>query len=71
MYIKERRAALGITQEALAEQVGVGRSSVAHWETGRKTPTTDKLPDLARVLRCRVEDLFKAPEGEDTRKEAS
>lgn len=38
------RRARGMTQEALAELLGVSRQSVAKWEAGLALPDPDKLP---------------------------
>lgn len=70
IYIRERRAALGVTQEALAARVGVERPAIALWETGARTPTTDKLPALASALGCGIDDLFRPPEENADREEA-
>jgi DNA-binding transcriptional regulator YiaG len=32
------RAAVGVTQQQLAEELGVGRVTVARWESGTRTP---------------------------------
>ncbi|HCB94414.1 MAG TPA: hypothetical protein DEP65_01205 [Ruminococcus sp.] len=56
--IKELRQSIGITQEQLAEQLNVGQSTVAMWERGINMPRSDKLPELAKVLKCEVSDLF-------------
>lgn len=61
VYIRERRAAAGITQEALAAKLGVLRSTVALWETGARTPTTPTLPALAGALGCGIGELFHPP----------
>ena len=39
-------------------------STVAMWESGENVPRADKLPDLARVLGCTVDDLFRDSERE-------
>lgn len=57
--IKKLRKALNLSQEAVAEQMGVTQASVAAWECGIAVPRTDKLPKLAQVLGCGVEDLFE------------
>jgi transcriptional regulator with XRE-family HTH domain len=49
-YIAERRKALGLSQDALAEALRVTRTLVSRWETGAQRPTADQLEDLARVL---------------------
>ena len=56
--IKELREAAGMTQSALAEKVGVDRTSVSKWETGAAFPASGKLPRIAEVLGCTVSDLF-------------
>ena len=70
IFIKDRRTALGMTQEDLAARVGVERPAIALWETGARTPTTDKLPSLASALECGIDALFRPPEENADREEA-
>lgn len=70
IYVKERRTAGGMTQGDLAARLGVDRSTVAQWETGARTPTTDKLPALAEALGCGIADLFGPPGENADREEA-
>lgn len=58
MNIKDKRLSLNLTQTELGEKLNVTRSTVAMWETGEAKPRTDKLPELARILNCTIEDLF-------------
>jgi transcriptional regulator with XRE-family HTH domain len=44
--LKRRRKALGLTQEQLAQALGVTRQSVYLWETGTRLPA-GRLLDLA------------------------
>lgn|GEM_PF-484536 len=46
----ELRKGLGLTQEDLADRVGVSRQSVSKWETGESLPDMVKLVQLADVL---------------------
>lgn len=39
----------GITQMALAHQLGVSRQAVTRWESGETTPSMDKLKALAKI----------------------
>jgi transcriptional regulator with XRE-family HTH domain len=39
MKIKQQRQALGLTQRALAEKLGVSVTTVSAWETGRRNPS--------------------------------
>ena len=43
--IQRERTRLGLSQEKLAEQVGVSRQAVSKWELGDATPELDKLAD--------------------------
>ena len=58
MRIKRLREAAGITQSALADQMGVIQSSVCNWETEIALPKSKDLPRLAKVLGCSISDLF-------------
>ena len=57
--LRERRKAAGFTQKELAAQVGVTRQALIQVEAGEYLPNTTVSLRLARVLGCRVEDLFR------------
>lgn len=57
--IKKAREKAGLTQQDLANELGVGQSTVAMWETQNSLPRTDKLPALAKILGCTIDDLLK------------
>ncbi len=56
--IKVERARHDLTQEQLADLVGVTRKTINTVETGRFVPSTVLALKLARALHIRVEDLF-------------
>lgn len=56
--IRETRRARGLTQDALAGRVGVSRSAVAQWETGRAGQVTGHLAAIAAALEVGVEFLL-------------
>ena len=56
--LRERRLALGLSQKQLATLTGITRQAVAAVETNQYSPATSVALQLARALRCRVEDLF-------------
>jgi transcriptional regulator with XRE-family HTH domain len=56
--IKKLRTQLGLTQQQLAEYVGVSQQTIARWEGGADVPTK-YLKDLAIVLECSVSDLIE------------
>ena len=53
----QRRKALGLTQEALAELVDVGRTTVVRWERGESEPLPSIRPKLARALKVSADLL--------------
>lgn len=55
--IKNRRKR-GITQEALAEYMGVSKASVSKWETGVTYPDITLLPQLATFFHISIDDLI-------------
>ena len=52
------RRSLHITQEELAERLGISRQAVSKWESDLAYPETDKLLLLARLYGCTVDYLL-------------
>mgnify|MGYP005768260275 FL=1 len=65
LRLKAIREERGISQKALAQILGVGRSTVAMWERGSILPNASKLPELADTLCCSIDALYgrTPPEG--------
>ncbi len=69
IYFGERIAAyrkeLGLTQEGLAQKLGVTNQAVSKWESDQCCPDIMLLPDLADVFGVSLDELFgrAAPEG--------
>ena len=53
---------LGLGGSALAEAMGVNRSTIAKWESGISAPKSAALPKLANVLGCSIEKLYESKE---------
>lgn len=60
--IKRARAELGISQTAIAKQFGISRAAVAQWENGTTRPDSDKLVELASILKLSLATML---EGDD------
>lgn len=58
MRIKELREAAGISQAELVRAMGVDQAAVFRWENGQTMPRAAKLPQLADLLGCSIDDLF-------------
>lgn len=48
-----------MTQEKLAERMGVSRQTISKWETGEAVPELDKLVELSRLFSCTIDALLK------------
>lgn len=66
--IRELRKANGITQEKLAEYLGVTYQSVSKWENGVSLPGIALLPVIANVFGVTIEELYGSGNSEQTNK---
>lgn len=57
--IPQHRARLKLTQEALAQQVGVRRETIVFLEQGRYVPSLKLAHDIAVVLGTKIDELFE------------
>lgn len=55
----------GLSQEALAERLGVSRQAVSKWETGDATPELDKLRALSETFHVTADWLLSDAEPEE------
>lgn len=56
--LKELRMERNWTQGQLAKKMGVTRTAVVKWESGKAYPTAEKLIELARIFKCQVDYLL-------------
>lgn len=56
--IAQKRKALGLTQEALAAQLGISSQAVSKWENDISAPDITLLPTLAKTLNCTTDELL-------------
>jgi putative transcriptional regulator len=56
--IRELRAKTGITQEELAQQVGVRRETIVFLEKGKYNPSLKLAYRVARTLGSTIEEVF-------------
>ena len=55
--LKQIRKSKKISQEELADKLGVSRQSVSKWETGENYPTMQNIVCLCDIFRCKMNDL--------------
>lgn len=56
------RKANDLTQEQLAEKIGISRQSVSKWESGQATPELDKIVALCDIFHITTDQLLKPSE---------
>lgn len=64
--IKSLRKGLGMSQEKLAELMGISRQAVAKWENGQSAPSTANLFKLAEILNTTTAFLLADDDAKDT-----
>ena len=55
--LKKIRKLRKLSQEKLAEKVGVSRQSVSKWETGETYPEMNNILELCKIFHCKMNDL--------------
>lgn len=65
--IRQLRARKGVTQEALAEHLGITAQAVSKWERGSASPDIELLPQLSAYFGVTIDELFAL--SDDTRME--
>ena len=62
--LKAHRTRCKMTQEFVAEAIGVSRQAVSKWESGTSDPSTSNLLALAKLYGVSAEDLLREAAGE-------
>jgi transcriptional regulator with XRE-family HTH domain len=66
LHIRERRKALGISQSALAEALGITFQQIQKYERGFNRVSFSRLVLIAQALDCRISDLIRDLDEVDT-----
>ena len=56
--LKEIRKKEGISQEQLAERIGVTRQAITKWETGKGLPDVENMVIIAEIFKTTIDDLL-------------
>ncbi len=57
-YLQKIRQSKNVTQEELAEKIGVSQTWIAYIETGRNKPNLKMLEKIGKALGVKVKDLI-------------
>ncbi|MDO5738220.1 MAG: helix-turn-helix transcriptional regulator [Eubacteriales bacterium] len=59
--IQRFRKSKNLTQDQLAEQIGVSSQAVSKWENGASCPDIALLPELAKIFEVSIDEIFSQP----------
>lgn len=71
LFIASKRREQSLTQEQLAEKIGVSNKTVSKWETGKTMPDYSVVELLCQVLNISVSELIAGKEKESNTKDSS
>lgn len=58
MKIRQLRLKKHWSQKHLADKLNVSQQTVAKWENKKSFPRSELLPELAKILNCKIEELY-------------
>ena len=60
--VKELRTAAGMTQKALADQLGVTVPTVSKWQLGQRTPELERVFRMTLIFGVPIEEIVQRTE---------
>ena len=60
--LRKKREEKGFSQEYIAEQIGVTKNHISHWELGKRSMYAEQLEKCCRILGCTMQGLFDSME---------
>lgn len=64
IFFKNARKESGLTQQQVADKMGIRQSNVSDWENDISRPEYEKLVELSKLYRVSVYDLSSVPDNE-------
>ena len=68
-FLKDLRKEKGITQEQLAEKLGVSGRTISRWETGNNMPDISLLVEIAEYFDVSIPEIIKGKRKSEDMKE--
>lgn len=57
--MKSCREKAGLSREQVSLALDISKDAIKKWEIGKSMPVASKLPDIAKLYGCTIDDLFK------------
>ena len=67
--LREIRKNEGLSQEQLAEKIGVSRQAITKWETGKGLPDIENMVIIAEIFKTTLDELVSRSKPSATKKE--
>jgi len=64
LVLKQKRLAIGLSQEKFAEKVGLSMRSISLLETGKQQPTLSTLNKISQALNLKTSELLQLIENQ-------
>lgn len=62
MGFRKARTKAGLSVAQVMKELGVSDAAVYQWETGITTPSAKRLPQIAKLYQCTVDELLDQDE---------
>ena len=49
----------GLSQQEVATKLGLDQTAVSAWEKSKKMPRAERMPSIAALFQCSIDDLYK------------
>lgn len=66
MGFRKARTAAGLSVAQVMEALKVSDAAVYQWETGQTTPSSKRLPEIAKLYGCTIDELLAPDAPEET-----
>ena len=63
-YLAKERRAKKISQQQLADRLGVSKTAVHYWETGKRTIYADQMLEYCETIGIDPQDLIRSVTGD-------
>lgn len=57
------REKAGLTRDEVAAAMNISKDAIKKWETGKALPVASKLPAIANLYGCSIDELFREEPG--------
>jgi len=48
-----------MSQQEVATKLGLDQTAISAWEMGKKMPRAERMPIIAALFQCSIDDLYK------------